>query len=350
MASQLRNNWTKIAGKAKKVQFHTNSTIKKTIMATLVITTISANGAIASAKETKKLETIYHVYIDNQYLGTVSNKDKVEELLDNKVSQIKEQYKDFNLQYTSDNYTLVPEQVFRTTANNEENVLNLLDSQYRIHVEAVALKINGETVTYLENEKAVAEVIEKLKQKYVSAEELAQMEQQKKSKDKPAKLKPGESRLLDIQFSETVSVGLEEVDPSKVLSADDAIKLLQKGTLTEEKYKVKEGDVLGSIAEAHGLKLKQLLELNPGYNEDSLLQIGDKLNVTVYKPYLNVIIKKEVTKSEEIPYQTEVIEDSKMYKGDSKVVQEGKNGSKNITYISSQKMEKRLTGKSLKKL
>ena len=40
----------------------------------------------------------------------------------------------------------------------------------------------------------------------------------------------------------------EKVNPEKILRLKKRLSFLQKGTLEEQKYKVKEGDVLGTIA------------------------------------------------------------------------------------------------------
>nr|WP_254119824.1 M23 family metallopeptidase [Bacillus sp. FJAT-29790] len=116
------------------------------------------------------------------------------------------------------------------------------------------------------------------------------------------------------------------------MSVEQAVKLLEKGSIEEIKYKVKEGDVLGGIASAHSLQLKQLLAINPGLTENSLLQIDQELNVTILKPYVQVIVDKEYFNKETIPFEKEVVENSSMFKGDTKVKQEGKDGVRSATY------------------
>jgi len=344
MQRKVKNQLSKFSGKAEQIRIKTNGVIKKTIVATLIISTITINTAFAETKTEPKLQTIYHVYINDEFLGTVTDKSKVEDLVNNKLNTVKEQYKNFDLSYKTDNVVFVPEQIFRATNIEESEVIQTIDQQLEVLVDAVALKIDGEVVTYLENQDKLDEVIDKLLLKYVSKEELEKVEKLKASKDPLPELKSGESRILDVYLSKNVTASIDEVKPSQVLSVNDALKLLQKGTLKEEKYTIKEGDVLGSIAEKHGLKLKQLLELNPGVTEDTVLQIGDQLNVTVYKPFLDVVVKRETNKKEEIKYTTKTVENSSMYKGDTKVVQNGKNGEKSVTYVTNE-----VNGKTTKK-
>lgn len=340
----LKENISKITEKAGKFGIHSANTVKKTIVATIVISTISIHTAFADTNKHTKLKTIYHVYINNNYLGTVSDKDRVEEFINNKLETVKEKYKEYDFTLKPDEIVFVPEQTFRSQSEGNEEVLSEVEEQYQIHVEAVALKIDGKVVTYLENLDKVDEALRQLKLKYVSEKELKKIEELKKSNKKLPKLTKNESRILDVHLSKNVTVSLEKVKPEQVRTIEDTVKLLQKGTLEEKKYTVKEGDVLGTIAQKHGLKLKQLLELNPGITEDTLLQIGDKLNVTEHKPFVDVIIEKEVHVNEKIPYERKVIEDSSMYKGDTKVVQKGSEGERAVTYIVSEK-----NGKQIKK-
>jgi murein DD-endopeptidase MepM/ murein hydrolase activator NlpD len=118
-----------------------------------------------------------------------------------------------------------------------------------------------------------------------------------------------------------------------VITVEQGINLLKKGTLEEKKYKVQELDVLGGIASKHDLSLEQLLNLNPGLEEDSLIKLGDELNVTVLKPFVKVNVKQEVSKKEVISFETEMKEDSSMPKGEQKTTQEGQNGERLVNYV-----------------
>lgn len=339
MKMHLKDHFSEMAEKAEKIRKQSNGALKKTIIATLVVSTISINTAFADTKNLSnqpKLQKIYHVYVNNEYLGTVSDKGMVESLVEQKVNEVREVYKDYELALTTDEISFVPEQVFRETNIQNEKVLQLVNEQVDVTAEAVAFKVDGEVVTYLENQDKVNELIKTLKLQYVSEEDLEKLEARKQSGEELPPLAEGESRILDVYLSKNVTISLEEVKPDEVLPIDQALQLLKKGTLKEEKYVIQEGDVLGSIAEKHGLKLKQLLELNPDYTEDTILQIGDELNVTVYKPFVDVIVEKEISSIEEIPYETKTVEDSSMFKGDTKVVQSGSKGEKAVSYRISQ--------------
>lgn len=305
-------------------------TIKKVIVSTLIFSTLTfASVSTAKAKESS-LATIYHVYINNDYVGAATNQQVVESLIQEKMDGLKETYGEYEF-VVGNEISYIPEQVFRDTSDNDGVIANL-EEQLTIEAEAAAVSIDGKQVTYLENEEMALDVIKQLKLKYVSEKDLKLLEERKANNQDLPPLKDGETRLLDVTLSKDVTISDGEVLPEQILSVEDAVKLLQKGTLEEKSYKVKDGDVLGKIAAAHDLKIKQLIDLNPGITEETVLQIGQKINVTVHKPYIEVMVSKEKFKEEEMAFEKEVIEDKSMFKGDTKVKQKGKKGLRAVTY------------------
>ncbi|MEW9122005.1 MAG: peptidoglycan DD-metalloendopeptidase family protein [Thermotaleaceae bacterium] len=309
--------------------------LKLTVMSAIAASTIALSGITASAAASFKLTTVYHVYLDDSYIGTVSNKEVVQEILDDKQNELREMYKDMDLQINSD-VEYIAEHVFHSTANNQQASRNL-ENAIQLQAEAAAIVIDGQTVAYLDSKETAEQVIRTLKLQYVTEEELTDLENRQAAvtTDLPA-LAENQTRLIDVRLSKEVSVLEEKISPDKIMTSDEVLTILQKGTLEEKKYAVQEGDVLGTIANGHGLKLVDFLALNPGLNEDSVLKIGHEVNVTAYEPLIEIIVDKEVNQLEEIPYANVVEEDAAMPKGDSKVKQQGQNGSKSVTYMISQ--------------
>ncbi|MEH7386151.1 M23 family metallopeptidase [Bacillus sp. JJ1521] len=294
--------------------------ITSVALSTLVFGTVSADT---------KIQTVYHVYIDGKRVGTVDNKNVVEKAIDQKVNSLKDQYQGLSL--VADNVSVIEEQAFLPTFNNT-TAAKKLEIELEIAAEAKAIIIDGEPVAYLKNEEDANEALKQLKLQYVNEEELQELEARSNSEEPLPALAEGQSRLLDVSFVEKVSTSDEKISPEQVHSPVDTVTLLQKGTLEEKKYQVKEGDVLGSIAVAHELATADLLALNPGMTADALLQIGQELNVTAYKPFLTVAVKKEQNQKETIKFETKINDNPNMFKGDRKVTQEGQDGEKTVHY------------------
>lgn len=307
---------------------------KKVALTSLFATTL-AFGVSSSPIASESLTTVYYVYLHNEYIGTVSNINVVNEVVEDKLEKLQEEYNNYDLSLGTQ-LSYIPEQVFRSTAN-DQSVIQTLESELKPQVESAAIVIGDSPAVYLENEEQANHVIQSLKLRYVTKEQLAELEFRQKSPNIALPpLKKNESRILDVYFSEKVSTKTEKIEPDKILSVVEAVKFIRKGTLEEKKYMVQEGDVLGSIANDHNLTLEQIIKLNPGLTENSLLQIGQEVNVTVPKPLVSVFVDKEVNKREKIAYQKEVTETDSMFKGDIKVKQKGKEGLRAVTYVISQ--------------
>lgn len=208
-----------------------------------------------------------------------------------------------------------------------------INNELNVQADAYALVMDGNPVAYVENEENANEVLKKMKLKYVSENDLKVIEARKTddNTDLPS-LNENESRTLDVRLSKEVSISKGKILPENIMTVENIVKLLEKGSLEEVKYKVKDGDVLGGIAYEHNLKINELLSINPGLTEESVLQIDQELNVTILKPFVEVVIDKEFSKKEAIPFEKEVVEDPTMPKGDTKVKQEGKDGVRVANY------------------
>jgi murein DD-endopeptidase MepM/ murein hydrolase activator NlpD len=328
--NNLKHRLSNLAGKTSREM---KPAIKKSIMAAVTVAALSFSAGSAALAADSDLTTVYYVYVNDKFIGTVADKTQVEKLVEAELATVKKEFADLNVDLGLD-VSFVPEQVFSSaTESNTSEVLSVIKDEINVQAEAFALVIGNKPVAYVKNQEAADEVLKALMLEHVSEEELAEVENRKKSPNLPLpEVKENETRLLDVRFTQEVSQAEEKVDPEKVLSLEEAVQLLKKGSLEEKKYQVKDGDVLGSIASAHNLKLAQLLSLNKGLDENSVLKPGQELNVTVLKPYIEVVVDRQVFAKEEVAFEKEVVEDSTMFKGDTKKKQEGKAGMNGVTY------------------
>ncbi|MFP5116275.1 peptidoglycan DD-metalloendopeptidase family protein [Bacillaceae bacterium C204] len=305
------------------------SQTKKLLLKTTIVTTMASAlialsyGPVAFADSTKSAED-YHVYLEGTYIGNVTDKDVVNKIIAEKVSDT-----DLTIAQQVKN---IPYQVF-PIAEDETETVRTIRNIFQLQTEATAIMIDGKSVAYVDNQTSAEEVMKKLIHQYVPEDQLAELKARKDSGNStlPA-LKENETRLLDLRLSKNVSFSNEDTAPRKIMSAEEAVTFLQKGTLEEKKYVIQKGDVLETIAHDHHMKLADILAMNPGLTGDKLIKIGQKINMTVPKPFIEVIVEKEVNKKEEIPFKKKVVEDKSLLKGKTKVKQEGKIGARTVTY------------------
>lgn len=279
------------------------------------------------------LDTIYHIYIDELYIGTVDSKDVVQQVIDEEIDKGSKIYENFKI-LLDETISMIPERSFRIAAHRNEEVISYLSEHLSIVAQVKMIIIDGQVVGYFNSKEEASKVLEKYKMKFVTAEDLnnlggQQEEQHEKGK---AELSVDESRISNVEFSKGVSIQSGVISPDKVLDVDEGVKLLERGTLADEVHKVNQGEVMGEIAEQYDLSTKELLTLNPDLTEDSLLQIDQEINVTAYRPFIDVLVTEEKRVAEEINYDVKVVESDDLYKGEEEIKQEGKNGSKEVAY------------------
>ena len=295
-----------------------------------------------------KLDTIYHVYLDNEYIGTVSDQQVAEKAAEKAVTNAEKQFDGYELEL-GNQLTYISEQVFRSNA--EDNAVEqIIGETAEINAVASSIVIGENTLVYLKNAEEAEAALEKFKLQFVSEKELAEAALNSKTRDLLPRLKKDDQRIVDVRILEEAEIKEEAVQPEQVLTSDDAVKLLEKGTLEEKKHVVQKGEVLGIIAAKYLLSSKQLMELNNGLSEESIIQIGQELNVVVTKPLLHVVVEREVYKEEVIPFEIETVEDSSMMKGDTKDKQTGKNGKSGLTYKVIEQNGKQKSKKTIKEV
>lgn len=313
-AQSNNNSFIQLAKKHKKKSI-------SAIVAALFLSILSFSLAFAKDSNTNGLKEIYHVYNGEQYVGAVADQTTVDTLIDIKKEEASILYEELSVDAGS-NIKVVPEQVY-TVAVDEEETLTELEQSVEIEAQAYSFVVNGEPVAYLKDKKDFEETVRLLKTKFAPQGEINQLDDV--SNQLPLS-EENQSRIVAVEFLEEVSTEETVVNPEVILTPEQAYELLSSGSLEQQAYEVKQGDVLGSIAKKHNLTIAELLAINPNITTTSILSIGQELNVTVTKPYINISIVREAYNKVVVPFTVVEEDDETMLKGETKVVQEGKDG------------------------
>jgi murein DD-endopeptidase MepM/ murein hydrolase activator NlpD/ribosome-associated translation inhibitor RaiA len=137
--------------------------------------------------------------------------------------------------------------------------------------------------------------------------------------------------LTEIGFSEDIVVCETAKANANVVSVQDAYDAITKEKEEKTKYVVVPGDCLSTIAQNNGLSLKQLLELNDGLTENSLIAPGDEIVITVPKAEVSVITTKRMTYEEDYNADITYVDDNNSYRGTNTVISEGTTGHRKVT-------------------
>ena len=117
----------------------------------------------------------------------------------------------------------------------------------------------------------------------------------------------------------------------------DVEKELSDVKQAQKVYTVKTGDTLWDIAHKNDLTFRELCALNTNFkgeplNEKSNIREGDELIVTKEEAALEVRITRIETREEEVAFAIETTKSNEYTKGTTKVLQEGQNGLRRVTF------------------
>ncbi|MRH44381.1 peptidoglycan DD-metalloendopeptidase family protein [Aquibacillus halophilus] len=302
--------------------------IKKTALITCLSMGVTFGVVYADDSE---LDTVFHVYINGEHVGMVDSKQVIQSYIDQMIEEQKENYEGYSLT-VGEEISYVTEKVFEPTSSNKQ-VMDIVQEELSVKVNAYEVKIGDKVLGYFKDQETAEATLTYYKTKYVELKTLERIENvTDNNQEIESSLSVGDSKVIDVQLSEKVSFSQQKVLPQEVISEEDGQTLLEKGTLEDKKHKVAEGEVLGSIASKYDLNIETILKLNSDITEDSVLQIGQEINVTDYQPFLDVIVNEEELVEETIGFEREVVSSDKLYKGDTSLKQEGQNGKKEVHY------------------
>ena len=188
------------------------------------------------------------------------------------------------------------------------------------HLRKCAVVVDGRQVGVVKDEDALNEMLDELKSQYVT--------------------------------ENTTQAGfVETVDLDYVYAADELMTIeemraaLEANTTGETTYTVQKGDTFNAIAYANDMSVSDLKALNPGQDINRLM-IGDVLNVKELIPTLSVQTMERQVYNQAIDCPVETVEDSSMYKGDSKILTQGEPGEARIeadvTFINGYERERQV--------
>lgn len=117
----------------------------------------------------------------------------------------------------------------------------------------------------------------------------------------------------------------------------DVEKALSDVKQAQKVYTVKTGDTLWGIAHKNDLTFRELCALNTNFkgeplNEKSNIREGDELIVTKEEAALEVRITRIETREEEVAFAIETTKSNEYTRGTTKVLQEGQNGLRRVTF------------------
>lgn len=205
-------------------------------------------------------------------------------------------------------------------------------------VQIQAVKTVGIRVSEIRLQDTLADITEEVIESVEEPEEIPLEEEStpetEGTEEEPAVLPdPNGDGLKSMGFGEKVEITEAYVSKSLITSPEEAADQITKESQKNEIYEVQSGDTLSTIANGHGLLVKEVLALNSGMTERTMLHIGDEIIITVPQPELTIMTTEQSTYEEEYFAEVEYVYNDNWYTTKSVILQEQEAGYHQVTAL-----------------
>ena len=279
--------------------------------------------------------TNYKVYLDGEKIGLIDSKDKLYKLINKEQIEIKNKYKVDNV-YPPKGFEIIKAYTYDQELSSVNNIYNLIktDKEFTIKGYNVIIKKkdNKSMPIYINvlDKEIFKEALENYVRTFIGEDRYKQYLEE----NQPEIIDTG-FKIENMYFEENISIkeAYISVDERIYTDVDELTKYLLFGENTEKKeYTVVQGDTVESVAFANQLSAGELIVANDNLKStESLLAIGQKLNVALIKPVVTLIYEEMVVEDIEQQYQTVEEKDNTKYTSYKEVKQKGENGINRMT-------------------
>jgi len=310
---------------------------KKGIILTVLVTILIAVLAGISFITTETYDnptSMYQVYLDGEKIGLIDSKEDLYNLINKEQTELKTEY-NVDQVYPPKGFQIIKENTYNEELTSVEDIYDAIkdEKQFTIQGYVVTIKnlVKGGTPTYIYilDQKVFEDAINNYIETFVGKERYKQY----KNKTQPEIV--GTGYIIEkMYFKETITIKETYINANEKIytDAEDLAKFLLFGNNNSRvEYKVVQGDTIETVADKNKMNSQELMLINNIKSEDSLLAIGQTLNVANVNPVLSLVVEELVTA--DVPIQYEIVEekDPKEFIGYKKVKQKGVNGIERVT-------------------
>lgn len=167
--------------------------------------------------------------------------------------------------------------------------------------------------------------------------------------DKEKDFSDYELGLCSLAYGDLVEVVEAYLPPEELTPLSDAVNQVTKEQEKNKIYEVVAGDTLSQIAEANGLSMEKLVEINPTIESaSSMIRIGDEIIVTSPEPELSVIRQEQQYYEEDYEADIVYVDNDDWYTTEQVTRQEPSAGHRKVVAVISYRNDTE-TGREIQK-
>ncbi len=282
-------------------------------------------GSYENLTDVKK---IYNVYLGGKVIGYIDSKDDLYNLIDQKQQGIKDKYQ-VNKVYPPSSLQVVENYSYNTEVSSLNEIYDKIEELQDFTIKGYEIQISKEEkdpiYIYVLDKKVLEDAVKEFILAFISEEDLETYMN-------------GKQKALDdigtfydkMGIDEDITVREKYISVNNIIyenSDELAQELLFGFNYKEKTYVVKEGDTIESISENNTLNTQEFLIANPKYvSKDSLLAVGEKVNVNLIAPEISFTYSVSERTEKEYKFETEIKRDNTKDPSYHEITQPGVNG------------------------
>ena len=285
---------------------------KKNIVTIILCLFITALIFISSSKKVviSNINTFSQVYLNGQKIGIIKDKDKLYNLIDSNQSSIKEKY-GVNTVYPPTDLKIISTNTYNAKINTEEEVYNKIEEQDDFTIKGYTVNISGNNHNFKVNV-LDKNIFYEAAKRFVKAF-LDEDEYEKYINNNQDEIVETGRIIENMQFLENITITENYISVNDKIYTDElelSRFLLFGNNPTPKTYTVKLGDTIASVSENNHLHPEEFLIANTAYkSENTLLRVGDTVDVTLIDPQLTFVYDLYEVSDEIVFYNKEVVKD-----------------------------------------
>lgn len=288
-------------------------------------------------------KVVYRVYLKGESIGLISSKVSLENYIDKKQAEIKEQY-GVDKVYAPTDLDIVKELTYYDNVSSVKEVYNKIKdiSPFTINGYEITIKgvdttdTNGKTVKgksqkiYVLEKDTFTDAVDNTVKAFIDEKDYEAY-----ANGTQKEIESTGTVIEKIYIENKITIKQDHIPVNKTIYLDKeslSQYLLFGTTQPQQTYTVKDGDTIDDIAFDNKISTEEFLIANPTFTSSkSLLYSGQVVTLGILKPQINIIEEDHVVKDEEQNYTTRTEEDSNQYTNYKKVTQEGVKGLNRVT-------------------
>lgn len=260
------------------------------------------------------LTVTYGSVIDYEYayngrvLGIVNDQTQVVDILDLISDELSQEYEAAIKINAERDITFKPVLSMNQDIDKADDVLKKFSYLGEIYVDAYGIFANGSQVAALDTEEDANSVLQMIKNKYIT----------------------NEGEYEEVTFLEDVEIKEVQVSLAKLFNKETAVEYIT-GAISQINHVVEDGDTVDDICAFYGISFDEFMEMNPEYDSNVGMRVGDVFRILTNKPLLTLETVRVAQFAQAIPFDTEYVDSSSYYLDTYIISQEGVEGRKSVT-------------------